>query len=459
MSTFKPIAINKTGVTLPYKEGQYIVATQSFSDGTNEYAAGVYVDMLGGRQQLTMTGPVGPVGPRGEVGPQGPQGVQGEQGIQGEVGPQGERGERGPQGVQGLQGVSGLPGANGRSYSINGQVDSVDQLPVPSATYLGEAYFVGTAEPREVYACVEYNGALSWENQGALQGPAGPQGPQGVQGEQGIQGEVGPKGDSGEYGVFTQTEDGLVPQYGGAARGSVLTTDGWIPRYLNETHGIITNTIDNDMVTTINKPVYEYTILARLWYSEGDYDCDDASYRVYFSFTIISNTEITEPTNKQEIRNILLNYVSAAATSNNISMDNIYPADGVIDDASIQGLAVANNRLIAVVASKYKNNVDFWDIDYDYFITSKEIRFRKRLISPGMYSHLIPLTSNIKTYIVTNSSTPINTLEQFHQITKGEENIASGVVIEEGRLGIVSAFRTVVREDDTIKGQLRVRLT
>ncbi len=180
MSTFKPIAINKEGVTLAYNEGQYIVATKPFTDGENVYEAGVYVDMLGGRQQLTM---------------QGPQGRQGERG---------ERGATGPQGVQGIQGVQGQAGLNGKSYEINGQVDSVELLPAPSATYLGEAFYVGTDMPRDVYACVEYEGKLVWENQGKLQGPEGPQGVQGVQGEQGIPGPEGPQGVSINWkGVWT----------------------------------------------------------------------------------------------------------------------------------------------------------------------------------------------------------------------------------------------------------------
>lgn len=74
MATFKPIAINRTGVNLPYAEGQYIVATQPFTDGSTIYQPGVYVDMLGGRQQLTMTGPQGPKGEDGTTGATGAPG-------------------------------------------------------------------------------------------------------------------------------------------------------------------------------------------------------------------------------------------------------------------------------------------------------------------------------------------------------------------------------------------------
>lgn len=183
MTNFQPIAVDRSGVTIPYGVGQYIVATVPFSDGTTTYEAGVYVDMPSGRKQLTMQGPQGPAG---ENGAQGQQGIQGPQGIQGERGP---------------------AGTNGRSYEINGQVDTPDQLPTPSATYLGEAYFVGTTEPRLVYACVEYEGVIQWENQGTLQGPQGEQGPQGVQGPQGPQGIEGPQGPQGIQGIPGQSFD------------------------------------------------------------------------------------------------------------------------------------------------------------------------------------------------------------------------------------------------------------
>ena len=172
-------------------------------------------------------GPVGPQGPQGPAGPQGVQGPRGLQGLQGEIGPQGPRGPQGvqgekgdtgeqgprgpqgpvgPQGVQGIQGPQGIPGTDGRSYTISGQVDTPEDLPTPSAAYLGQAVFVGTEIPRDVYACVEKNQTLIWENQGTLQGPKGdtgaqgPQGPQGEQGTQGPQGEQGPKGEIGATG-------------------------------------------------------------------------------------------------------------------------------------------------------------------------------------------------------------------------------------------------------------------
>ena len=148
------------------------------------------------------TGEAGPQGAKGDVGaqgPVGPAGPQGERGEQGPIGPQGERGPQGLQGPAGPQGPQGDPGANGNDFTIQYQVDSVEQLPPAEPSLQGKASFVGTTIPRDVYWC---NGA-SWINQGPLQGPKGergPQGPQGLQGPQGIQGLQGSKGDTGEAG-------------------------------------------------------------------------------------------------------------------------------------------------------------------------------------------------------------------------------------------------------------------
>lgn len=101
--------------------------------------------------------------PRGETGPTGPQGPTGP------TGPQGEKGE---------------DGEDGTSFKILGTVDSVDDLPLDAQE--GDAYFVGTEAPRDVYSY----GAEGWTNQGHLQGPIGPQGPQGPQGPTGPQGTV-----------------------------------------------------------------------------------------------------------------------------------------------------------------------------------------------------------------------------------------------------------------------------
>lgn len=263
MSTFKPIAVNRTGVNLPYKEGQYIVATQPFTDRGTVYEPGVYVDMLGARQQLTMTGPQGPkgdtgaIGPKGDTGatgprgpqgndgvsptisvahvdtlpagsaatvenagtaeavnlifgiPEGKQGKQGEQGVQGPAGvqgvqgPQGDQGIQGPQGVQGPQGIKGEQGPageDGRSFQIVAHVDTEADLPLASALYLGKAYSVGTALPNDIYICMEQDGSLVWHNEGSIQGPKGDTGEQGIQGPQGEQGIQGPQGPQGNIG-------------------------------------------------------------------------------------------------------------------------------------------------------------------------------------------------------------------------------------------------------------------
>lgn len=208
MSTFKPIAINKTGVTLPYKEGQYIVATQLFSDGVSTYQAGVYVDMPGGRQQLTMQGPRGPQGvpgATGATGAQGETGPQGIQGVQGERGPQGIQGIQGPAGPAGPMGAQGAPGEDGRNFETpkieaDSAADLQSKYP-PDATRIGETAWVGTTTPKIMYSCVQLSdGTFGWTEVGSIQGPPGPQGPQGetgATGPQGPQGEIGPQGPQG----------------------------------------------------------------------------------------------------------------------------------------------------------------------------------------------------------------------------------------------------------------------
>ena len=137
--------------------------------------------------------------------PRGPQGVQGEQGPQGPTGPtgpQGATGAQGPQGIQGIPGPKGDKGDDGNSFVIVATVASVVDLPTSAPE--GEAYFVGTVAPRDVYTFDALT--HSWVNQGKLQGPkgdtgeTGPQGPIGPQGPQGVQGEQGPQGETGEQG-------------------------------------------------------------------------------------------------------------------------------------------------------------------------------------------------------------------------------------------------------------------
>ncbi|MDE6442184.1 MAG: collagen-like protein, partial [Clostridia bacterium] len=173
MATFKPITVNRAGVNLPYKEGQYIVATKQFSDGGTTYEPGVYVDMLGGRQQLTMTGP------------------KGEKGDTGATGPQGEKGDTGATGAQGPKGTDGV------SPTIT--VAHVDTLPAGSAATVENA---GTPQAVNLIFGIP-EGKQGEQGVQGLQGPAGAQGVQGPQGDQGIQGPQGvqgPQGIKGEQG-------------------------------------------------------------------------------------------------------------------------------------------------------------------------------------------------------------------------------------------------------------------
>ena len=85
-------------------------------------------------------------------GPQGPQGIQGVQGA------------TGPQGAQGPQGPQGNPG---KSFTILGQVASVESLPSPSSVDNGTAYLVGTAAPFHLYVLV-LEPSRSWFDTGAF---------------------------------------------------------------------------------------------------------------------------------------------------------------------------------------------------------------------------------------------------------------------------------------------------
>lgn len=116
--------------------------------------------------------------PRGPQGVQGETGEQGPQGPTGPTGPQGATGAQGPQGIQGIQGPKGEKGDDGTSFVIVATVASVVDLPTSAPE--GEAYFVGTVAPRDVYTFDALT--HSWVNQGKLQGPKGDTGEQGPQG-------------------------------------------------------------------------------------------------------------------------------------------------------------------------------------------------------------------------------------------------------------------------------------
>lgn len=195
-----------------------------------------YSNFQGPQGEIGLTGPAGPqgiqgvkgdpgaTGPKGETGATGPKGetgATGPQGIQGLQGPAGATGPTGATGPQGIQGMQGPKGDNGNAFVITGTVDSTSDLPLASLQNLGIAYFVGTVPPRDVYVCLEYNGAYVWQNQGKLQGPVGPQGEQGVTGATGAtgptgpQGPVGPQGETGATGpVGPQGETGATGPQG-----------------------------------------------------------------------------------------------------------------------------------------------------------------------------------------------------------------------------------------------------
>ena len=175
-------------------------------------------------------GPVGPQGIRGTQGPTGAQGVQGPRGPQGKDGVMGIQGPRGVQGPAGERGAIGPAGKDGKSYEVYAQVNDPSELPTPTTAYLGYAGYVGTTLPRDVYACVEVNGVLQWENQGPLQGPEGqqgPAGPQGLQGNEGPQGPVGPMGPEGPQGVQGNTgETGEIGPQGPQGPQGIPGKDG-----------------------------------------------------------------------------------------------------------------------------------------------------------------------------------------------------------------------------------------
>lgn len=89
--------------------------------------------------------------------PQGAQGIQGIQGIQGPVG------QQGPQGIQGAKGDPGY------LYTIVGQVNDAQHLPLPTTVSRDAAFLVGTQEPYDVYVMIgEEAQELEWINLGEI---------------------------------------------------------------------------------------------------------------------------------------------------------------------------------------------------------------------------------------------------------------------------------------------------
>lgn len=163
--------------------------------------------------------------------------------------PQGATGAQGPTGPQGPQGPKGDKGDDGTSFVVVATVGTVADLPTSAPE--GEAYFVGTTAPRDVYT---FDGLTnSWINQGKLQGPkgdtgeTGPQGPQGVQGPTGPQGPQGPAGPAGPAGP--KGEAGTISLESLMA---VLEGSEFISVDLNETQTKVK--IELDMTSVDDKP-------------------------------------------------------------------------------------------------------------------------------------------------------------------------------------------------------------
>lgn len=94
-------------------------------------------------------------------------GAKGERGDKGEPGAQGIRGEKGETGPEGPKGTDGKDGAG---FKPLGFKNSASDLPATANP--GEAYFVGTASPYDVYV---WSGT-EWKNIGAINGIKGEDG-------------------------------------------------------------------------------------------------------------------------------------------------------------------------------------------------------------------------------------------------------------------------------------------
>lgn len=116
--------------------------------------------------------------------------------LKGDKGDTGPVGPEGPVGPQGPIGPRGIPGKDGTSFTVMGEVGTVDEL--PDTAEIGDAYAVGSGYPYDVYV---YDGS-EWFNLGPIEGPPGPQG---VQGETGATGEIGPTGQQGPIGPQGET--------------------------------------------------------------------------------------------------------------------------------------------------------------------------------------------------------------------------------------------------------------
>ena len=130
-------------------------------------------------------------------------------------------------------------GKDGANFLIKGSVAAVGDLPVDAVP--GDAYFVGTNSPRNVYTFDEVT--ETWVDQGQLEGPEGPAGVTGEPGEQGEPGVGVPMGgtagqvlkklNSDNYAVdwdnILPSEQGYTGTGDKVLGASNATTNIWLP--------------------------------------------------------------------------------------------------------------------------------------------------------------------------------------------------------------------------------------
>ena len=179
------------------------------------------------------TGPAGPAGPVGATGASGTNGTNGSNGATGAtgavgaVGGVGPAGATGPTGVAGATGATGPAGADGTSVSIAGSVANAAALPTGlGAGDAGDGYITQNDGHLHVWS------GSSWDDVGAVRGPAGPAGAtgasgpagatgaSGTNGTNGAQGATGPQGPAGPAGATGAGATGATGPQGPAGSGS-----------------------------------------------------------------------------------------------------------------------------------------------------------------------------------------------------------------------------------------------
>lgn len=138
--------------------------------------------------QIGYTGATGPLGPQGDIGYDGATGATGATGLRGDIGPVGATGLTGATGVQGNQGIS---------VTLQGTVQTSNQLPATGNP--GDGWIVNNTGHLWFWSVV-YS---QWQDIGQIVGPAGATGVQGATGPigaSGLQGVQGPPGATGATG-------------------------------------------------------------------------------------------------------------------------------------------------------------------------------------------------------------------------------------------------------------------